>query len=151
MSLIKKRLKILNEVKNSSNKSKKLRQLGISESVYYQWRKRFREEGSKGLADRSHAANRVANKTPDSLRKEIIKFVTSDTFDTVSEIHQHLKSKDVSISLQTIINILKRHKPPLYGLVNFNKPHPDFSGGIIIGQKNGLANNGRTLIKMKNG
>ena len=146
MSLITNRLKIIKEVEKSSNKAKKLREFGISESAYYRLRKRHREEGPKGLG-RTHTAKRVANKTPAPLVKEIIKYTTSDTFDTVTEIHQHLISTGVSISLQTIINILKRRNPPLYGLVSFNKPHPEHSGGVIIGQKNGLVNNGRTLVK----
>jgi transposase len=46
-------------------------QLERSESWVYKWKKRFDEEGWAGLADRSRAPHRVANKLPEETRRAI--------------------------------------------------------------------------------
>jgi transposase InsO family protein len=45
---------------------------GISEKTGHKWLNRFKEEGTSGLSDRSHAPHEVAHKISDSLRREIL-------------------------------------------------------------------------------
>jgi hypothetical protein len=150
MSSVETKIKIIQEVAISSNISKKLQELCISSSTYYRWKLRYEKYGKSGLDEKSRKPKKSSNRITDRLRTRIIRCVTTDRFENVTQIHSYLISKGESICLKSVINVLKRHKPPLYGLVEYHKPHPDIQNGFLISARNGLANNGNRLINIVN-
>jgi transposase InsO family protein len=54
------------------NVSRFCRDHGIGRDAFYEWRRRFDEDGEAGLESRSRAPNRVANRTPGEVEDAII-------------------------------------------------------------------------------
>ena len=97
------------------NVSRFCREHGIGRDAFYEWRRRFDEDGEAGLESRSRAPNRVANRTPDdieSLIVEVRKDLAGDGLDAgPATIHYWLERRLASArvpSPSTIWRVLSR-------------------------------------------
>ena len=91
-------------------------QHGISRKTAYKWLERYAKEKMAGLADRSHAAKAVANRTPKEIEERVLELrKTHRTWGPKKLLVVLAKAVDADSlpSRSTIADILKRH-----GLVN---------------------------------
>ena len=138
------KVKIIQDTSLSTDLYAKLKELGVSKSTFYRWRKEFREHGIKGLQTKSTKPKRSPNSIPPNVRRKLYRLAKMDRYKDASDIHRKLISDGHSISHPTVIKLLKNHKPPLYGRVVGIKKVGEYPRKHY---KTGLANNGYTLIE----
>ena len=52
--------------------SRTLKELGIPRSTFYDWYKRYQDEGYEGLGNRSSQPRQTWNRIPDEVREEVV-------------------------------------------------------------------------------
>ena len=77
--------------------------MGVSVRTVYKWRKRYREEGSDGLQDRSSRPLRSPNRTPAAIEARVIALRRQKrTYDRIAD--------KTGLSRSTVARILVRHR-----------------------------------------
>lgn len=103
---------------------------GVSRKTGYKWLERFKQEGEKGLEERSHARHSYANETPKEIKKRLIelklRFPTWGPQKLLDWLEEEERDRAWPAS-STIGEILKRHglvKPRRYKrrVVSQNEP-----------------------------
>lgn len=138
------KIKIIEDIEASTNIYTKLNEYGVSVSTYYRWRKNFRTQGIKGLQTKSTKPKLSPNTIPSNVRRKLYRFAKMDEYKNAKAIHHKLIADGHSISYQTVIKLLRNHKPPLYGKVIGIKQIGEYPRKHL---KTGLANNGFTLVE----
>lgn len=69
---------------------KTLEQIGISKSSFYEWYRKYVEEGIEGLRERSRSPSKFWNRIPDSERERIIEHALE---------HPHLSCREVAVRI----------------------------------------------------
>lgn len=57
-----------------------LNELGVPKSTFYDWYRRFVDDGYDGLKDRSKGPKRFWNKIPDEIKKDVVDMVMQPFF-----------------------------------------------------------------------
>src|SRR4028118_1171546 len=103
------RLKVLRHAESTGNVAKTCRYYGISRTLFYQWRKRYKAEGLDGLRDRSHTPHRFHNATPAEIVQKILHLRQHYHFGPW-RIHTYLlRYHRIKIGKSTVFHILQRH------------------------------------------
>ncbi|MQY77045.1 MAG: helix-turn-helix domain-containing protein [Spirochaeta sp.] len=69
---------------------KTLEQIGIGKSSFYEWYRKYLEDGIEGLKDRSRSPSKFWNRIPDSERERIIGHALE---------HPHLSCREVAVRI----------------------------------------------------
>lgn len=85
-----------------------LEELGISRSTFYEWYKRYKEDGYEGLKPRQSSRKTFWNKIPDSEKKKVVKTALEQTELSPRELAYHITDKQGwFISESSVYRILK--------------------------------------------
>lgn len=105
-----KKLEVLRVVESSGVSIRgALSQLGIPESTYYRWRRRFRDDGTRGLVDRSPFRGRSWNQILPQEREKVMQIALLYPEWSSRQVSCHVTdSCGFSISESTVYRILKR-------------------------------------------
>jgi putative transposase len=109
MSTLKK-LEVLRAVESSGlNTRGALERLGIPESTYYRWRRRFRDDGTRGLVDRSPFRGLSWNQILPQEREKVMEIALLYPEWSSREVSCYVTDNcDFSISESTVYRILKK-------------------------------------------
>jgi transposase InsO family protein len=105
-----KKLEVLLAVESSGLSIRgSLERLGIPESTYYRWRRRFRGEGTQGLVDQSPFRGRSWNQIVPRERKKVMEIALLYPEWSSREVSCHITDKcGFSVSESTVYRILKK-------------------------------------------
>lgn len=85
-----------------------LEELGISRSTFYEWYKRYKEDGYEGLKPRQSNRKTFWNKIPDAEKKKVVKTALDQTELSPRELAYHITDKQGwFISESSVYRILK--------------------------------------------
>src|SRR4028118_202999 len=103
------RLKVLHYAQSTGNVAKTCRCYGISRTLFYEWKKRYQEDGVQGLRNRSHAPKRCPRAHPAEVVEKIL-YLRQHYHFGPWRIHTYLtRYHDIQIAKSSIYFILKRH------------------------------------------
>jgi transposase InsO family protein len=93
------------------NMSELCREFGISRKTGYKWLRRYREEGKRGLKDRSRQPHTSPNRTSHEVERRVLRARDEHPAWGGRKIHRWLKGKAESVvpPPSTITEILRRH------------------------------------------
>lgn len=99
-----------------------LQELGIARSTFYEWYKRYQEEGYDGLANRSLQPRQTWNRIPDEVREEVVDKALEFPEKSPRELAWHMVDhKAYFISESSVYRILKAYDlvtSPVYQIVS---------------------------------
>jgi len=102
--------------------SRVLLELGIARSTFYEWYKRYQEEGYAGLANRSSQPRQTWNRIPDEVREEVVDKALEFPEKSPRELAWHIvDQEEYYISETSVYRILKANDlvtSPVYQLVS---------------------------------
>jgi transposase InsO family protein/transposase-like protein len=87
-----------------------LAELDISRSTFYNWYKRYCEEGYEGLADKKPCPRKFWNRIPDAVRKQVVDIALDNTEKSPRELAWHITdTQGYFISESSVYRILKSY------------------------------------------
>lgn len=112
------KFQIVERIRSSSDVPKACRAEGISRATYYRWKKRVEEDGAEGLIPRSRTPRSSPKKTPDATVQRIFELAKSGNYRFASEIWRVLQQEGTTVSVNTVIKILRSHGLYNRGYIN---------------------------------
>ena len=102
---------IIRAVEESDLPAKRtLAELGVPTSTFYDWYRRYLDDGYDGLKDRSKGPQRFWNKIPDEIKKEVVDIALTHTDKSPRELAWHITDTEkYYISETSVYRILKAH------------------------------------------
>lgn len=87
-----------------------LNELGVPKSTFYDWYRRFVDDGYDGLKDRSKGPKRFWNKIPDEIKKDVVDIALIHTDKSPRELAWHITDTEkYYISETSVYRILESH------------------------------------------
>lgn len=87
-----------------------LNELGVPKSTFYDWYRRFVDDGYDGLKNRSKGPKRFWNKIPDEIKKDVVDIALIHTDKSPRELAWHITDTEkYYISETSVYRILKSH------------------------------------------
>jgi len=87
-----------------------LNELGVPKSTFYDWYRRFVDDGYDGLKDRSKGPKRFWNKIPDEIKKDVVDIALEQTDKSPRELAWYITDTEkYFISESSVYRILKSH------------------------------------------
>jgi len=117
------KMEIIRMVEDSSLSVKKtLEEIGVSRSTFYEWYKRYQEEGYEGLRNRNRSPCQVWNTIPEWERQRVVQIAREYPEKSCREVACHITDKmDYFISESSVYRILKAYDlvtSPVYTVVS---------------------------------
>jgi len=117
------KMEIIRMVENSSLSAKKtLEEIGISRSTFYEWYKRYQEDGFEGLRSRNKSPRQVWNKIPEWERQRVVQVARTYPEKSSREVACHITDNmNYFISESSVYRILKAYDlvtSPVYTVVS---------------------------------
>jgi transposase InsO family protein len=117
------KMEIIRMVEDSSLSAKKtLEQIGVSRSTFYEWYKRYQEEGYEGLRNPNRNPHQVWNTIPEWERQRVVQVAREYPEKSCREVAWHITDKmDYFISESSVYRILKDYDlvtSPVYTVVS---------------------------------
>ena len=117
------KMEIIRMVEDSSLSVKKtLEEIGVSRSTFYEWYKRYQEEGFDGLKSRNKSPQQIWNKIPEWERQRVVDEARKHPEKSCRELAYHITDKmDYFISESSVYRILKSYDlvtSPVYTVVS---------------------------------
>jgi len=69
---IKRKLNVINYAKKTGNVNKTCRHYGVSKTIYYEWIKKYKKQGEKGLINQKPCPENLKLRTPIEIEEEVI-------------------------------------------------------------------------------
>ncbi len=103
------KLEIIRLVEESDLPAKRtLAQLGVSKSTFYEWYRRYRDDGATGLAPQPSQRRRFWNRIPDSERERLVEIALEKPELSARELAWHITDNEgYFISERSVYRILK--------------------------------------------
>lgn len=83
---------------------------GISRTIYYRWKKAYKEGGMQGLEEKSKKVDRMPNRTPKPLEEEILAYIHEFPEDGPKRIYYEMKTRGYKISESGVYKVMRRKK-----------------------------------------
>ncbi len=117
------KMEIIRMVEGSSLSVKKtLEEIGISRSTFYEWSKRYQEDGFEGLRSRNKSPRQVWNTIPEWERQRVVQVARTYPEKSCREVACHITDNmDYFISESSVYRILKAYNlvtSPAYTVVS---------------------------------
>ena len=117
------KMEIIRMVEGSSLSVKKtLEEIGISRSTFYEWYKRYQEDGFEGLRSRNKSPRQVWNKIPEWERQRVVQVARTYPEKSSREVACHITDNmNYFISESSVYRILKAYDlvtSPVYTVVS---------------------------------
>jgi len=108
--VVQKRLEVLQLADELGNVSEACRSLGISRTQFYVYKRRYESEGIDGLRDNPPVHHSHPNTTPQDIENQVVEYSLEHPAWGCNRLAGLLNDEDISLSSQTIQNILRRNK-----------------------------------------
>ena len=105
------KMEIIKIVENSElSVSRTLKELDVSRSTYYQWYRKYTEEGFEGLSNRKSNPKRIWNRIPDEEREKVVAIALELPDQSPRQLAWHITDKyEYYISESSVYRILKQY------------------------------------------
>ena len=105
------KMEIIKIVENSElSVSRTLKELDVSRSTYYQWYRKYTEEGFEGLSNRKSNPKRIWNRIPDEEREKVVAIAIELPDQSPRQLAWHITDKyEYYISESSVYRILKQY------------------------------------------
>jgi len=105
------KMEIIKIVENSElSISRTLKELDVSRSTYYQWYRKYAEEGFEGLSNRKSNPKRIWNRIPDEEREKVVAIALALPDQSPRQLAWHITDKyEYYISESSVYRILKQY------------------------------------------
>jgi putative transposase len=105
------KMEIIRTVEESELSARRtLEQLGINRSTFYNWYRRYREEGYDGLADQKSGARRFWNRIPSEVKEQVLQIALEQPEKSPRELAAHITdTQETFISESSVYRILKAY------------------------------------------
>jgi len=105
------KMEIIKIVENSElSISRTLKELDVSRSTYYQWYRKYTEEGFEGLSNRKSNPKRIWNRIPDEEREKVVAIALALPDQSPRQLAWHITDKyEYYISESSVYRILKQY------------------------------------------
>jgi transposase InsO family protein len=107
--LIQKRLKVLKLAEELGNVTEACRRLGISRTQFYVYKQRYETQGIDGLRDQPPIHHSHPDATPPDIEDLVLQLSLNHPAWGCDRLSESLDQKYISLSSQTVQNILNRH------------------------------------------
>ena len=117
------KMEMIRMVEDSSLSVKQtLEEIGVSRSTFYEWYKRYQEEGYEGLRNRHRSPHQVWNTIPEWERQRVVQVAREYPEKSCREVACHITDKmDYFISESSVYRILKAYDlvtSPVYTVIS---------------------------------
>jgi putative transposase len=105
------KMEIIKIVENSElSVSRTLKELDVSRSTYYQWYRKYTDEGFEGLSNRKSNPKRIWNRIPDAEREKVVAIALELPDQSPRQLAWHITDKyEYYISESSVYRILKQY------------------------------------------
>lgn len=105
------KMEIITIVENSElSVSRTLKELDVSRSTYYQWYRKYTEEGFEGLSNKKSNPKRIWNRIPDEEREKVVSIALELPDQSPRQLAWHITDKNgYYISESSVYRILKQY------------------------------------------
>ena len=105
------KMEIIRTVEESELSARRtLEQLGINRSTFYNWYRKYREEGYDGLADQKPGARRFWNRIPEEVKEQVLQVALEQPEKSPRELAAHITdTQETFISESSVYRILKAY------------------------------------------
>lgn len=105
------KMEIIKIVENSELSVRRtLKELDVSRSTYYQWYRKYTEEGFEGLSNRKSNPKRIWNRIPDEEREKVVAIALELPDQSPRQLAWHITDKyEYYISESSVYRILKQY------------------------------------------
>ena len=105
------KMEIIRTVEESELSARRtLEQLDINRSTFYNWYRRYREEGYDGLADKKSGARRFWNRVPAEVKEQVLQIALEQPEKSPRELAAYITdSQETFISESSVYRILKAY------------------------------------------
>lgn len=107
--VIQKRLKVLKLAEELGNVTEACRRLGVSRTQFYVYKQRYEDQGLDGLRDQPPIPHSHPEATPPDIEELVLKLSLKHPAWGCDRLSELLDRKSISLSSQTVQNILNRH------------------------------------------
>jgi transposase len=107
--VIQKRLKVLKLAEELGNVTEACRRLGVSRTQFYVYKQRYESQGLDGLRDLPPIPHSHPDATPPDIEELVLKLSLKHPAWGCDRLSELLDRKSISLSSQTVQNILNRH------------------------------------------
>jgi len=106
---IKRKLNVINYAKKTGNVNKACRHYGVSKTIYYEWIKKYKKQGEKGLINQKPCPENLKLRTPIEVEEKVI-YLRKKYHFRPERIYMYLKCYlNIQTSESSVYRILKRN------------------------------------------